>query len=157
MASCQTVIATQKADISSLRQSISDLTGEVRELKSTVATIQTQLQRGFVPDLSQPAKPKGGNDATSWNIIAKKHRCSRSGEGLPHVSNQPQKSAQAVGNVKPSVSVENARKIWGTMKAASSKTVVTAINTRKARGGHSNWSCIIGRMITIINQRFTAV
>ena len=41
---------------------------------------------------------------------------------------QPQKSAQAVGNVKPSVHVENARKIWGTMKAASFKTVVTAIN-----------------------------
>ena len=40
----------------------------------------------------------------------------------------PQKLAQAAGHAKPSVHVENARKMSGTMKASSSKTVISAIN-----------------------------
>lgn len=123
LANCQATIATQSADISSLRLSINSLAEEVRELKSTVTSIQSQLQlavRSNSP--SQPAKPRDAARST-WSVKARK----KPKPQKPHEEQPHPRPAATGGNLKPSVPVENAKKIWGTMKTATPKAVLTAI------------------------------
>ena len=124
MANCQAIIATQSADISSLRQSINSLAEEVRELKNTVASLQNQFQLAVSSNnISESAKTSDAARDTRSVKAKRKPKLPRSQE-QPHL--RPASAANNE-NVKSSVPVENARKIWGTMKTASPKTILTAI------------------------------
>ena len=94
------------------RSEISHLQSEIDKLSSVVASLRSSKSESSDRDSSNSMK-----DAAS---VKKK---SRPQSQKVHSHSRP----PAVDNSRSPIPVDNARKIWGTMKAASSKTVLTAV------------------------------
>ena len=138
----QAAIASQQEDIARLREYVSSLTDEVRELKATVATMQSQslpLTGQANANASTSALPwstvvKKGSNNRRWNSGSKSRIRSESQQG---VENAPQQSPERnVGShTKPKASksmagkerVQGVRRLWGTLKTTSVHAVKSAL------------------------------
>jgi len=133
--------SNQQAAIASLQNCLKALTDEVRSLKATVASIQTQVQSaptatgradtGETTATRNPAHHGPGKKASngeSWTTVVKKKKGTHRQKGNKNANKTRSVNLNSnAGPPKKRIPIENARKVWGTLKSANPSAITNAI------------------------------
>ena len=138
---CFTCCRTQhQQQITELRSEVEALKFEISQLKAQLQPPRPQILSNEVvehyppPSAEREATPENG----SWQPVGKKRRprkqqgskqgAAKSTETSEHVSKPKLQLQHAVVKNGPRVRVEGARRVWGTMKHTTTKTIKNAIS-----------------------------
>ena len=131
------VYQSQQKTILDLQDNVRALTAELLELKATVAALERSTPTAETNSAGGGQVRGGGQDKLPWNVVA---RGKKQGKGKGSTSTSKAYMPKGVSSgitapqssepsKPPRVQVKGARRIWGTMKSATTAVVANVLKT----------------------------